>query len=79
MLPVLLYYTKGRLPKAIGMAVLLIAMSFVSVHSTQWVSLVAVLLLALYNGKRGKANLKYLFYVFYPLHLVVLFLIAEFF
>ena len=27
--------------------------------------------LYLYNGKRGKANLKYMFYVYYPLHLIV--------
>ncbi len=41
----------------------------------QWYSLFAVLLLAFYNGKRGAMNLKYLFYVYYPLHLFVLYLI----
>ncbi len=35
-------------------------------------SLIAFLLLLLYNGKKGKANLKYFFYIFYPLHLGVL-------
>ena len=36
----------------------------------------AVVLLALYNGKRGKANLKWMFYGYYPFHLAVLHLIA---
>lgn len=31
----------------------------------------------LYNGKRGKQN-KYFFYVFYPAHLILLFLVREF-
>lgn len=35
-------------------------------------ALLAIPLLLLYNGKRGKAKLKYLFYIFYPLHLLVL-------
>ena len=29
-------------------------------------------ILYFYNGKRGKINLKYLFYVYYPLHLVII-------
>ena len=35
-------------------------------------SLLIFLLLLLYNGEKGKANLKYFFYIFYPLHLGVL-------
>lgn len=38
----------------------------------QWFGLLALLLLALYNGKRGKRKMKYLFYIYYPLHLVVI-------
>ena len=30
----------------------------------------------LYNGKKGKFNLKYLFYIFYPLHMAILYGIA---
>ncbi|MBQ8038930.1 MAG: conjugal transfer protein TraX [Lachnospiraceae bacterium] len=36
----------------------------------------AFLLLALYNGKRGR-NIKYAFYAFYPAHLLFLYLIAR--
>lgn len=35
----------------------------------------AVALLALYNGQRGKAKLKWLFYAYYPLHIAVIHLI----
>ncbi len=31
----------------------------------------------LYNGKRGKWNLKYLFYAFYPVHLIILYLVCR--
>lgn len=34
-----------------------------------------ILPVMLYNGKRGQWNLKYLFYIFYPLHLLALYLI----
>lgn len=32
----------------------------------------AILILLLYNGKKGKVKLKYFFYLFYPLHLALL-------
>lgn len=35
-------------------------------------SLLALPLLLLYSGKRGKLHLKYFFYLFYPLHLVLI-------
>lgn len=35
-------------------------------------SLLALPLLLLYSGKRGKWNMKYFFYIFYPAHLAVL-------
>ena len=35
-------------------------------------SLLALPLLLLYSGKRGKRNMKYFFYIFYPAHLAVL-------
>jgi hypothetical protein len=44
----------------------------------EWYSLIAVPILLLYNGERGKYNLKYFFYIFYPAHLVILQGIAAF-
>lgn len=38
----------------------------------QWLQILALPLMLLYNGQRGR-NLKYLFYVFYPLHISFLF------
>ena len=39
----------------------------------QWICLLTIPLLLLYNNERGKVNLKYLFYIFYPVHIVVLY------
>ena len=39
----------------------------------QWLCLLALPLLALYNGQRGKRTLKYFFYAFYPLHIAALY------
>ena len=69
------------LPRLLGkqdhhLAVLFLGFGMVvlSYHSSiwQWYSLLALPLLLLYSGKRGKLPMKYFFYIFYPLHLAVL-------
>lgn len=45
-------------------------------NATQWYSLLTLPLLALYNGSRGKVNMKYLFYIYYPAHLALIYLIS---
>ena len=42
----------------------------------QWWCLAALILLALYNGKRGNTGMKKLFYFYYPAHLVVIYLLG---
>ena len=42
----------------------------------QWFGLLSLPLLALYNGQRGKYRMKYLFYIYYPLHLALLYALA---
>lgn len=38
----------------------------------QYYALLSLPLLLCYSGRRGKGNLKYFFYIFYPLHLMIL-------
>ena len=42
----------------------------------QYYALLSIPLLLLYSGKRGKRKMKYFFYIFYPLHLVIIYGIA---
>ena len=71
MLPVLIYAADTRVKKLCITGVVLSLMAS-QMWVGQWYALLAVPLLALYDGTRGKGNFKYLFYGFYPLHLIVL-------
>ena len=58
---------------ALGIGLLLLSAASSTI---QPFSLLAIPLLLCYNGKRGKWNMKYFFYIFYPVHLVILEAIA---
>lgn len=72
LLPVLLYFGKPRwLFLCLGLALLAL-----SAGGIQWWAFAAVPLLMLYNGQRGKYRMGRLFYLYYPVHLVILYLIG---
>src|SRR5690625_7688871 len=41
----------------------------------QWIMIIALPLIPLYNGKKG-IGMKYLFYVFYPVHILILYFVG---
>lgn len=53
---------------ALGLCILAMSMA----GYIQYFSLLALPILLCYSGKRGKANMKYFFYLFYPFHLAAL-------
>ncbi len=75
LLPVGIYYAKGPLRKLLMSGILLAIFALFTIP-IQWYALLSLPLLALYNGTRGRLNLKYLFYLFYPAHLGLIYLIA---
>ncbi len=43
--------------------------------SNPWLTVLAILPILLYNGEKGR-GMKYFFYVFYPAHIYILYVIA---
>ena len=74
-LPLCLYLCKS---KGLKLAVLAVGLSLLVIDTwdIQVFALLSLPLLALYNGQRGKGNFKWGFYLYYPLHLAVLYAIA---
>lgn len=71
LLPVLIYFGKNRKQalflSAFGQILMCLALTGI-----QWYCLLSLIPVALYDGTRGKAKLKYLFYIYYPAHLAAL-------
>lgn len=77
------YFTKQKALKFVLAGIVLSLLSikmaylnnFVLTSSKQFASLLSIIALVFYNNQKGKLNLKYLFYIFYPAHFFVLWLI----
>ena len=72
LVPVAVYLGKTHREKLLFTAGALVALAW-SVGDIQWYSLAALLPLALYGGQRGKRRMKWLFYLYYPLHLAAIY------
>ena len=72
LLPVFFSLGSTKPQKLLGGGIGLCVMALGSA-AIQWYGLLALPLLALYSGLRGKGNYKYLFYIYYPLHLAVIY------
>lgn len=68
----------GRLIlSALGCLLLSLMDSFVLIEmNLEWFSFLSLVFLFFYNGQRGKLNLKYMFYIYYPVHILVIEMIA---
>lgn len=71
LLPVLVYVGKRRETR-LALAALGILATCLEFGGVQWYALLALLPLALYDGTRGRHAMKWLFYLYYPLHLALL-------
>ena len=72
LVPVAVYLGRNKLQKLVLLALSLAALSS-GLMDIQWYCLLAVPVLALYNGQRGNWNMKWLFYIYYPAHLAILY------
>ena len=62
-----------RIPVRLAFMLIPLFIFSFTTYSLQYASFLAIPLLLLYSGKRGKYNMKYFFYFFYPLHIVILY------
>lgn len=74
--PLIIYIASSKKQKIIYEALMLILLSLNLQGNIQFFSLLALPILWLYNGKRGRYNLKIFFYLFYPLHLGIIYLLS---
>lgn len=71
LVPVVVYCAKDKPSRIIACLLSLVCLAAASTQ-IQWWSLLALIPLLFYNGQRGKHNLKWFFYLFYPLHLLAI-------
>ena len=73
--PVAVYLAQDRLRGIFALTICLAGIAE-GTYWIQWLSLAAIPLLLLYNGKRGVWKMKWFFYIYYPAHLVAIYLAA---
>lgn len=71
LLPVVIYLADTK-PRKLLAAAGMLSLIALDAWQGQWAALLALPLLWLYNGRRGKMNLKWIFYFYYPVHLLVI-------
>ena len=69
--PVAVFAVEKKRDKLIAATLMCVLLSNVYAY-VQWYSLIAIPLLALYNGKRGNIRMKYFYYLYFPAHLFVI-------
>lgn len=75
LLPVLLYLARDKRQQLLFAGMVLMLLALWSNWAVQWAALLSLPLLALYSAERGKRKLKWLFYIYYPAHLTVLWIL----
>ena len=76
LLPAAVYLAEKKPVKLLAAAVCLFFLGM-EYGGIQWYAFLALPLLALYDGTVGKRRLKYLFYIYYPLHLACIYLLRR--
>lgn len=77
MLPVIISFSDKKEERLI-LALFGLCIVSLSIKGIQWYSLISMCLLMMYNGQKGVLNIKFLFYAFYPAHLLIIYLIGVF-
>ena len=73
-IPIILYFLPTKEWRILALIPLLYLLSLDFTWEQQF-AFFALPILLLYNGEKGKANLKHFFYIAYPMHLVLIFIV----